>query len=169
MLPQTVQKVAQNVDGMLLLAAALQQPELFQMIKKEFLPGAQVVRLRGEKLDGSDVVNYPFFDMLPQARGLVFGTMARVEGEVLQKVDLCRVEMGQVGLAAELPSGQHHYLICLQAFPGVSAKSIPVLSGDAFWFHGGQAVDFVNNSEADLYFLLLAITPNAPSTYVPEG
>ena len=174
MLPQTVQKLAQGVDGMLLLAAVIRQPELFQMLGQRtdgFPVNAETIRLRGKRLEADaqeTPVNFPFFDMLPQARGLIFGTMARAEGEVLWRADVVRVAPGQVALQEALPEGQQHYVICLQGFAGCNCNGVPMGTGDAFWFSGAQALQMTNNSEADQYLLLLSLTPNGPSNYVPQ-
>lgn len=153
---RNVQKLAGGIDTVAVVNALLRQPELWENGK---------IVLRGKTSEGS-YANWLAFDMFPQLRQVIFGLMARIEGELLGDVVLWRVGTGG---AAQLHSDEELYVVVLAAGPGAGIKvlgeSAILIPGDVLWSLDCEAV---NNSSEDLLLLQICASPNAPATYFPE-
>jgi len=109
--------LGQGVDVAPLLNAVLRQPDLWNQntlrTTHPQTPHKQVddIWLRFNRLpeagqehqviDDHESINYPAFARLPQARPLVFGLMARVDGERLGRVLITRMTPG--GVLRQIP------------------------------------------------------------------
>jgi hypothetical protein len=110
--------------------------------------------------------NHLAFDMLPQLRQFIFGIMAKVEGEELGEVRLCKVEKGQeVTLTPSLKF--QRYILPIYSLPGAilstGPESLMLISGDVLWILGELGLTITNNSQDDLVVLEVLARPNSPA------
>ena len=134
-----------------------------------------------------DCVNYPPFDMLPEAQKLVFGLMAQVKGEHLGRVVITRLAPGKgiplhsdrVPEAEEKwPQHQHpatyfeRYHVVLQGHPGAifggGAEQVQMLTGEVWWVDNVVEHQVLNNSAEDRVHLIVDVKPWTPCSYIPE-
>lgn len=133
------------------------------------------------------VVNYPAFDMLPEAQKLVFGLMGQVKGECLGRVVISRLGAGKkiplhsdrVKMAEELwPLKEHpavyyeRYHFCLGASPGsvfiAGEEQVQMLPGEVWWVDNSIPHAVVNNGAEDRVHLVVDVRPWKPCCYLPD-
>lgn len=172
-------KVADGIDVLPLLMALKSHPELWdQNTLRTTHPGTphtQVsdIWLRFNDLqagvnavaDEHDSVNYPAFFVLPQARPLIFGLMARVEGERLGRCLITKLPPG--GRIEPHEDGGSHaayferFHIVLQSQPGNAFRcgdeTIGMRPGEVWWFDNAVEHEVINNSSDDRIHLIVDI------------
>lgn len=116
-------------------------------------------------LDEHESINYPALADLPQARPLIFGLMARVEGERLGRVLITRVAPGGK-IAPHVDGGSHaayydRYHIVLQGLPGsifrCGTETVQMQTGECWWFQNALEHEVVNNSADDRIHMIVDI------------
>jgi hypothetical protein len=115
--------------------------------------------------DEHESVNFPAFSELPQARPLVFGLMARVEGERLGRCIIAKLKPGSK-VYPHVDGGSHasyykRFHIILQSSPGVVFRSgdevVYMAPGDVWWFDNSKEHEVINNSADDRIHLIVDI------------
>lgn len=116
-------------------------------------------------MDGHESVNYPALLALPQARPLIFGLMARVEGERLGRTMITRLKPG-ARIGAHVDSGDHaayydRYHVVLQGCAGsmfeCGGETVNMRTGELWWFDNGVEHAVANNSADDRIHLIVDI------------
>jgi hypothetical protein len=125
-------------------------------------------------LFGTHCENYPAFAHLPQARRLVFGLMAQVEGEELGRVIISKSAPGvnvlrhtdlipmPLGARPIQPADYYErYHIVLQSQPGClfecGGETVAMAMGEIWWFDNTQPHEVVNNSADDRVHLIVDV------------
>jgi hypothetical protein len=172
-------KIAEGLDVTPLMGAIHMQPELWnQNTLRTAHPGtahaqADDIWLRfNEIADGGLSViddllcrNYPAMDRLPQARQLIFGLMARVEGEQLGRVLITRLAPGACITPHEDQGAPATYYerfhILLQSKPGAIFRAgdeqVQMRSGECWWFDNTEEHEVINHSDDDRITLIIDI------------
>lgn len=128
-------------------------------------PPASVTELeRGEK-DEHECVWMDGWLHLPAARSVVFGLMAKVEGERLGRVMINRLRPGgRVYPHADTPAHADYwdrYHVVLQSGPGCNFRcgeeTVQMATGDCWWFQNALEHEVVNNSDDDRIHLIIDI------------
>lgn len=181
------QIIASNVDVLPLLLAIKRQPELwkedtylrdypqgpFAQIETIMLrfPVKSVKETEAEvadhfsKYDQHESINYPAFQLLPQARPLIMGLMARVDGERLGRVMINKIAPGGVIYPHEdTPSHTEYYSrfhLVLQSDPGVIFRAgdeqFNMQTGQLIWFDNSQMHEVINNSSQDRISMVIDV------------
>lgn len=110
-------------------------------------------------------VNYPALGEMPQARSLIYGLMARVEGEQLGRCIITRLKPGACikphrdeGVPATFYERFH---ILIQSKPGAIFRAgdevVQMKTGEAWWFDNTQEHEVINNSDDDRITLIVDI------------
>lgn len=172
--------ISNNADVVPLRAAVLMKPHLWnQNTLRTKHPGtahSQVddIWLRfneidpknpGMVIDATEAINYPAFWELPQARPLIFGLMAGVEGERLGRVMITRLAPGKtiakhrdMGAPAQYYDRFH---IVLLGGPGclfrAGDETVSMKTGDIWWFDNQQEHEVINNSASDRIHMIVDI------------
>lgn len=175
------QLIAQGLDVAPLLNAVMRRPDLWNehtlrtthpatphkavddiWLRFNELPAAgQEARV----LDEHESINYEAMLRLPQARPLIFGLMARVEGERLGRVLITRLAPGQ-RIEPHVDGGSHaayydRFHVVLHSAPGsvfrCGDESVQMRTGDCWWFDNGIEHEVVNNSADDRVHLIVDI------------
>ena len=178
-------RIAQGIDVMPLLLAIQRQPNLWNRhgFRKEFegTSHAQTsdlwLRFRDEKPfkeagdytgfeDEHDAIWYPEAYALPQARPIVFGLMARVEGVRLGGVMITKIPAG----GRVLPHSDHGWhakyyntkiYVPLQSNPKcfnrVEDDIVAMGPGEAWYFDNTKEHEVVNDGEDDRITLIVCI------------
>lgn len=179
-------KIADNVDVMPILTELQRHPELWNQyrLRKDRTNSPHVemsdiwVRYRdinkyveehGEDFskfnDEHDGVWYPSFYAIPQLRPIIFGLMARVEGERLGGVLITKIPPGGK-IAKHRDFGWHvvnydKYYISLQSGEGArffcQDESINPRQGDIYLFDNKHEHWVENNSDTDRITLIVCI------------
>jgi hypothetical protein len=163
---QSFQKVAEGVDTLPVLLALQRQPELWgQNAERAYSDGSphtgmkdiwvryndrrpfdEGKRAMSEFNDEHDSVWYPCAAKLPELRPILFGLMARVEGERLGGVLITRLPVGG-RIDAHTDAGWHagyydKYYVALKAEPGT-----------AFWFmpEGSDKPEVIQPKTGEIY------------------
>lgn len=174
-------KIAEGIDVTPVHIALKTKPHLWnQNTLRTAHPGtahaqADDIWLRFNEIDSSgdalsvvnDVmcVNYPAFGEIPQARSLVYGLMARVEGEQLGRCIITRLKPGaritphrDEGAPATFYDRFH---ILIQSKPGAIFRAgdevVQMKTGEAWWFDNTQEHEVINNSDDDRITLIVDI------------
>lgn len=116
-------------------------------------------------MDAIECINYAPFIILPQARPLVFGLMARVEGERLGRCLITKLKPGaRIKPHCDEGSPASYYErfhIVLQSAPGCMFRAgdeqVHMKTGEVWWFDNTQEHEVVNNSAADRTHLIVDI------------
>lgn len=116
-------------------------------------------------VDQHENVDQDVFKLLPEARSLVFGLMAAVQGERLGRVMINKLRPGgRIFRHADTPEhalywDRHH--IVLQAGPGVVFKcgdeQVSMVTGETWWFDNSQEHEVLNNSADDRIHMIVDI------------
>lgn len=172
--------ISHNVDVIPLRSAILMKPHLWnQNTLRTKHPGTahsevDDIWLRFNKInpddplkvvDDMEAINYPAMWELPQARPLIFGLMARVEGERLGRCMITRTPPGK-GIAPHVDMGApaeyyDRFHIVLLAGPGCLFRSgdetVNMQTGDIWWFDNNKEHEVINNSAVDRIHLIVDI------------
>lgn len=173
-------KVADGIDVMPLLVALKSNPQLWDQNTLRTCHAETAhsevsdIWLRFNEIhdesvtdvaDDHESINYPAFWALPQARTLIFGLMARVEGERLGRCLITKLP----------PSGRIHphedggshaayyerFHIVLQSLPGnvfrCGDESVGMRQGEVWWFDNAIEHEVINNSADDRIHLIIDI------------
>lgn len=181
------QIIASGVDVLPLLLAIKRQPELWK--EDTYLrdypqgPFAQIesimlrfpvksvketeeeVKNHLSTYDQHESINYPAFALLPQARPLIMGLMARVDGERLGRVMINKISPGGVIYPhVDTPSHTEYYSrfhLVLQSEPGVVFRAgdedFAMQTGQLIWFDNSQQHEVINNSAADRISMVIDV------------
>lgn len=179
------QLIAQGVDVLPLLLAVQQRAELWNanVLRTEYpgTPHNEVddIWLRFDDvekllknpedaiklLDLNEVINYPAWSLLPQAKPLIFDLMHRVWGTRLGRVLITRLGPGK-RIAPHCDEGGHaeyyeRYHIILQNAPGsvfhCGNESVAMTPGSVWWFQNSVEHEIVNNSQDDRLTMVIDI------------
>lgn len=121
---------------------------------------------RGEShFDQHESVNYPSFDILHEARPIVFGLMAMVQGERLGRVMINKIAPGgRIYPHEDTPEHTDYYTrfhVILQSGAGCYITSgdeqWEMRTGDVFWFNNKLMHEVVNNSPVDRISMVIDI------------
>ena len=172
-------KVADGIDVLPLLMALKSHPELWdQNTLRTTHPGTPHTEVSdiwlrfndltqgvGAVPDEHESVNYPAFKALPQARPLIFGLMARIEGERLGRCLITKLPPG--GRIEPHEDGGSHaayferFHIVLQSLPGNAFRcgdeTIGMRAGEVWWFDNAVEHEVINNSADDRIHLIVDI------------
>lgn len=188
-------KVAEGVDTTPVLLALRRQPELWGKNQERACApdtphsGMTDIWVRyndrrpfdaGERPmsqfnDEHDSVWYPEAAKLPELRPILFGLMARVEGERLGGVLITKLPPGG-RLDAHTDSGWHaghydKYFVALQNEPGAmfwfqgergDPEVISARTGDIYWFRNDIVHGVENNSKDDRIAMIVCIKHSKP-------
>lgn len=134
-------------------------------------------RLQGDGLsvvNDLDCYNYPAFFELPQARALVSGLMARVEGERLGRCLVTRLKPGAV-ITPHVDQGSpatyyDRFHIVVKSTPGCLFRSgdeqVHMQTGEIWWFDNCQEHEVLNYSADDRIHVVVDIrVPHADSEH----
>ncbi|MEO8296355.1 MAG: aspartyl/asparaginyl beta-hydroxylase domain-containing protein [Burkholderiales bacterium] len=116
-------------------------------------------------VDDVACINYPALAELPQARPLIFGLMARVEGEQLGRCLITRLKPGACitphcdgGAPATFYDRFH---ILLQSQPGALFRAgdeqVQMKAGEVWWFDNTQEHEVRNHSSDDRITMIVDI------------
>lgn len=172
-------KIAQGVDVMPLVLSLQHQPALWDVenVRKTYderSPHKDVsdilLRFSDPKAKniGDELVceNLPAFSALPQAREMVFALMARVQGVMLGRVMITRLEPGKKILPHADTRGKYantykRFHIVLQSEPGcifrAGDESVYMRPGDIWDFNAHAEHEVVNGSANDRLHLIVDI------------
>ncbi len=115
--------------------------------------------------DQHENVDQPAFKLLPEARPLVFGLMAAVQGERLGRVIINKLKPGGRIFAhrdtyAHAEYWDRHHIV-LQASPGVvfraAKESVYMATGEVWWFDNSEEHEVINNSDDDRIHMVVDI------------
>lgn len=176
------QLIAAGIDIVPLLHAIQLQPGLWNQntlrTTHELTPHKQVddIWLRfqdltpykenvGGVLDEHESIAYPAWNLLPQARGMVFDLMRRVEGVRLGRVLVTRVAPGKC-IEPHVDGGSHaayysRYHVVLQSLPGslfhCGDETVNMRAGEVWHFDNAVEHSVQNNSADDRIHLIVDI------------
>lgn len=115
--------------------------------------------------DQHENVDQPVFKLLPEARPLVFGLMAAVQGERLGRVIINKLKPGGVIYAhrdtqAHAEYWDRHHIV-LQSQPGVVFRAgnerVYMATGEIWWFDNSEEHEVINNSADDRIHMVIDI------------
>lgn len=171
-------KIADNVDTLPLLMAIRHRPELWSADKVrssfENSPHAYVqdILLRFSDSDAADIgdqlvcENLEAMRLLPQARPLIYGLMARVEGDMLGRAMITKLPPGKSIAAHSDVLGRYansmrRYHIPLQSGPGCVFRAgdefVTMMPGEVWDFNAHAEHEIINNSADDRIHLIIDI------------
>lgn len=126
-------------------------------------------------------INMPAFSLLPQAQSIVFGLMARVNGEHLGRVFISRMAPGvsipphtdrippaEIAFPDRMPPAVYYkrYQVALKAAPGVVFRAMDeqvfMAPGEVWWFDNCVEHEVINNSADDRISMVIDIRPFTP-------
>ncbi len=117
------------------------------------------------KYDQHENIDYPAFAYLPEARAMIFGLMATVQGERLGRVMINKLKVGgKVYPHADTPEHAEYYSrhhVVLQSAPGCSFRcgdeTIYMPKGTVWWFNNKLEHEVINNSIDDRIHMIVDI------------
>lgn len=170
-----------NVDPVALMNQIVRQPDLWKAdtylrdypqgpfgdtdtIFLRFPPASVTELERGEK-DQHECVWMDGWLHLPAARSMVFGLMAKVEGERLGRVMINRLRPGgRVYPHADTPAHADYwdrYHVVLQSGPGCifrcGDETVQMATGECWWFQNALEHEVTNNSADDRIHLIIDV------------
>lgn len=115
--------------------------------------------------DQHESIDYPAFDILTEARDLVFALMALVKGERLGRVMINKIAAGgRIYPHEDTPEHADYYTrfhIVLQSSAGCILKAgdeqLEMRTGDVFWFNNKLTHEVINNSGQDRISMVVDI------------
>lgn len=170
--------IAQNVDIVPLLMAVRHQPNLWSAdkVRAEFenSPHADVkdILLRFSDTSAPNIgdqlvcQNLDAMRLLPQARPIIFGIMARVEGEILGRVMITKLPAGKTIAAHSdvlgiYANSMRRYHVPLQSGPGCTFRAgeeyVTMAPGEVWDFNAHADHEIINNSSDDRIHLIVDI------------
>jgi hypothetical protein len=116
-------------------------------------------------IDAIEAIPYAPMIILPQCRPLIFGLMARVEGERLGRCLITRLAPGKriVPHCDEGAPATYHerFHIVLESHPGCTFRAgdetVYMKTGEVWWFDNTQEHEVVNNSQHNRTHLIVDI------------
>lgn len=130
--------------------------------------GHEQEKAQAEKVEGFDQhesIDHPPFLLLPEARPLIFGLMAMVNGERLGRCIINKLRPGGT-ISVHTDSYDHasywdRFHIVLQTQPGVlfscGGESVHMQTGEVWWFDNSETHEVINNSSDDRIHLVVDI------------
>lgn len=123
----------------------------------------------GESDGQHESIDYPAFAKLPEARPIVFGLMAEVQGERLGRVMINRIRPGgKIFPHADTPAHANYYSrfhVVLQSTPGANFRcgdeSVHMAAGEVWWFRNAIEHEVVNNGSMDRIHMIVDIRTSA--------
>lgn len=117
------------------------------------------------QFDQHESIDYPAFDILTEARQMVFSLMALVQGERLGRVMINKISAGgRIYPHADTPEHANYYTrfhIVLQSGAGCYIRcedeQMEMKTGDVFWFNNKLEHEVVNNSCDDRISMVIDI------------
>lgn len=116
-------------------------------------------------VDEHESINYPAFGLLTEARPIVFGLMASVQGERLGRCLITKLAPGKK-IDPHVDGGSHaayydRYHIVLNSSPGcvflAGEEIVHMRTGEIWWFDNSQEHEVINNSGDDRIHLIVDI------------
>lgn len=170
-------KIAANIDVVPLMQSIVRQPELWdQNTLRTRHPGTAHSEVSDILLwfnrldqdpaavaDDRDVIDYPAWNLLPQARVLIFDLIRRVEGVRLGRVMITKLPAGKT-ITPHVDGGApatfySRFQIALQSLPGavfrIGDEAVAFQTGDAWWIDN-RTVHSVENHSSDDRIMLIA-------------
>jgi len=175
------QKLVGGVDTLPLLHAIQRQPDLWDentlrtkhpgtvhsQVSDIWLMFNELPKPNEEAVvfDDKEVIPYRAWNLLPQARPLIFGLMAQVGGIRLGRVIITKLPVGKKIDPHEdqgAPATYYErYQIALQSLPGalfnISDETVNFQSGDVWWINNNVIHSVVNNSADDRIVMIVDI------------
>lgn len=116
-------------------------------------------------IDQHENVDQPVFKLIPEARTLVFGLMAAVQGERLGRCMVNKIRPGgRIFLHADAPVHAEYwdrFHVVLHSQPGVlfrcGDEQVVMRTGEIWWFDNRAEHEVVNNSVDDRIHLVVDI------------
>lgn len=115
--------------------------------------------------DQHESIDYPAFDILTEARPIIFGLMALVKGERLGRVMINKIAPG--GRIYPHEDSKEHtdyytrFHVVLQSGAGCILKAgdeqLEMRTGDVFWFNNKLTHEVINNSGSDRLSMVIDI------------
>ncbi|MGF6443622.1 aspartyl/asparaginyl beta-hydroxylase domain-containing protein [Paraburkholderia youngii] len=177
-------KIGSGLDTVPLLLAIQRRPEIWSesafMRKQAIGPEGDTQSVLLRRLDaerilaGVDVLHenhdQPVYQLLPEARGIVMGLMARVGGERLGQVMLNKIRPGgRISPHVDAPALATYYdrfHVVLQSAPGVTFRTgdeqVYMAPGETWWFQNAVEHEVTNNSSDDRIHLIVDIRTSKP-------
>ena len=180
-------KIGGGVDVLPLLLQIQRQPELWDRNKARLLPHGPHrdshdiwIRYKDETenlascdysnfADQHDPIWYPAYYALPAIRPIVFGLMARVEGERLGGILIYKLEPGKV-IHPHIDPGWHpnyyeKFNVSLRSEPGCvfhyEDEKMRALTGDVYWYTNNTMHWCTNESPDDQIVMSVSIRTHA--------
>lgn len=170
-------KIAANIDVVPLMQSIVRQPELWdQNTLRTRHPGTahsdvsdiwlwfnRTNQEPSAVADDRDVIDYPAWGLLPQARVLIFDLIRRVEGIRLGRVMITKLPPGKT-ITPHVDGGApatfyNRFQIALQSLPGavfrIGDEAVTFQTGDAWWIDN-RTVHSVENHSSDDRIVLIA-------------
>ena len=113
--------------------------------------------------DQHENIDYPAYQVLPEARPLVMNLFGYVAGERLGRVMINKIAPGGV-IFPHVDTKAHtdyysRFHIVLQSQPGVlfraGDESVQMTTGEAWWFDNSQEHEVINNSADDRIHMII--------------
>lgn len=129
----------------------------------------EALRQHEAHFDQHENVDQPAFDKLPEARPLIFSTMARVQGERLGRCIINKIAPGgRIYPHADTPVHANYwdrYHIVLESQPGVmfrcGSEKVYMPTGTVWWFQNAIEHEVINDSPGDRIHLVVDIRTRA--------
>ncbi len=178
------QKIAEGLDVLPILHATQRQPELWDANPiRTMHPGTAHSEVSDILLRFNDVSKYretmnpadivddkeaipsPAWDALPQARGIIFDLMRRVEGTRLGRVIVTKLPPGKQ-ITPHVDGGApatfyDRYQIALQSQPGcvfkIGDEQVVFRTGEVWWINNCVEHSVANNSPDDRVVMIVDI------------
>lgn len=120
--------------------------------------------------DQHENVDQPVYKLFPEARPIVFGLMASVNGERLGRVIINKVAPGgRIYPHADTPDHAEYwdrFHVVLKSSPGVvfraDDESVYMATGEVWWFDNKQVHEVINNSAQDRIHMVVDIRTSKP-------
>jgi len=120
--------------------------------------------------DPHESIDQPAFKVLPEARPIVFGLMAEVQGERLGRVMINRIAPGgRIFPHADTPAHCEYYSrfhVCLQSAPGYifqcGEEKVFMAPGEIWWFNNALEHQVLNNSAIDRLSMVVDVRTSRP-------
>lgn len=115
--------------------------------------------------DQHENVDQPVFKLLTEARPLIFGIMAHVQGERLGRVIINKIRPGgRIYPHGDTPVHAEYwnrYHVVLKSSPGVAFRAggeqVYMATGEAWWFNNIEEHEVINNSADDRIHMVIDI------------
>lgn len=116
-------------------------------------------------VDDTECINYPAWWSLPQARGIIFDLMRRVEGERLGRVLITRLRPGGK-ITPHVDGGApatyyDRFHVVLNSAPGclfrAGEETVHMGPGQVWWFDNTQEHEVLNNGVDDRIHMIVDI------------